>query len=184
MNYYELLGVSRDATEAEIKKAYRALVKEVHPDSGNPGDVERFREIRKAYETLSDPDKRRAHDSTPTRPVSWTGGFDEPLAPFREVGARRRREPPVHLDIVLTMEEAETGGDVVLEAPHDADCPACAGRGLGFFGWCGTCRGEGWLRVRERYVFRIPPGARHGEVVTATDGRLRGQIRVRRIPAS
>jgi curved DNA-binding protein len=95
VRYYELLGVSAGASDSEIKAAYRRLALQFHPDSGRPGDVERFREIQEAYETLSDPERRRTYDSARSHriPVSWTGGFEEPLAPFREVFARPRRVP-------------------------------------------------------------------------------------------
>ena len=189
MDYYETLGVARDATEAEIKKAYRALAKEAHPDSGNPGDIARFHGIQKAYEVLSDLRQRQAYDAgrsplsptSPTSPASWTGGFEEPLVPFREV--RPRTGPTsVHLDIVLSPEEAQRGGEVVLEAPNERSCEPCGGRGLDFFGWCSECRGEGWLQTRERIRFRVKSGMHHGDIVTAraSDGRvIRAQIRLK-----
>ncbi|GMR23873.1 MAG: hypothetical protein BMS9Abin37_2347 [Acidobacteriota bacterium] len=186
MDYYQTLGVARHATEAEIKKAYRARVKEVHPDSGNPGDISRFHAIRKAYEVLSDVTQRRAYD-TGGSPVSWTGGWtgelEQALPPFREL--RPRTVPTstsVHLDIVLSHDEAQRGGEVVLEAPHERSCERCAGKGLDFFGWCSECRGEGWLQTCERIRFRVKPGLTHGDIVTsrASDGRvIRAQIRIK-----
>lgn len=181
MSHYDTLGVARDATEGEIKKAYRALAKQLHPDSGNPGDITRFRAIQAAYEVLTDAKRRREYDAA-SFPMSWTGGFDEPLAPFREI---RRRGPAVgrsHLDIVLSPEEARRGGELVLEAPNERTCERCGGRGLDFFGWCSDCRGEGWLRSRERIRFRLSRGLSHGDVVTATapSGRtIRARIRIR-----
>ena len=182
MDYYRTLGIGRHASEAEIKKAYRALVKEVHPDSGNAGDIRRFHELQKAYEVLSDVTQRRAYDIAES-PLSWTGGFDQPLAPFRDLRSRTApTSTSVHLDIVLTHDEAQRGGDVVLEAPHERTCDRCAGKGLDFFGWCSECRGEGWLQTRERIHFRVKPGLNHGDTVTsrASDGRLiKAQIRIK-----
>jgi DnaJ-class molecular chaperone len=180
VSHYDTLGVARDASDADIKKAYRALVKQVHPDSATPGDIARFREIQRAYEVLSDDAQRRNYDNTPA-PVSWTGGFAEPLAPFREVRPRTARAP-AHLDIVLSPEEARRGGEVVLEAANERTCAHCSGRGLDFFGWCSECRGEGWTQGREPIRFRLTRGINHGDVVTATatDGRkVRAQIHIR-----
>lgn len=183
MDYYETLGVARDATEGEIKKAYRALVKETHPDSGNSGDIARFHAIQKAYEVLSDVNQRHFYDAgpSPSSPTSWTGGLEEPLAPLCEVRPRVPRTP-AQLDIVLSLEEAQRGGEVVLEALNERSCERCAGRGLDFFGWCSECRGEGWLQTCERIRFRVKPGVSHGDIVTCrgSDGRaVRAQIRIR-----
>ena len=183
MRYYELLGVSSSASDSEIKAAYRRLALQLHPDSGRPGDVERFREIQEAYETLSDTEKRCAYDRarSPVVPVSWTGGFEEPLAPFHEVFARPPRVAPVELDIVLSEGEAARGGEAVLEIAKDIDCLECGGSGFGFYGWCPGCRGERVVRARERIRFRIPPGAESGDVVLgrAGDGsKVRARIRV------
>jgi molecular chaperone DnaJ len=189
MDFYERLGVSPSATEAEIKTAYRRLAKILHPDSGTPGDVARFRGIQEAYETLSDPEKRRSYDagSAPGHavPVSWTGGFEEPIPWFREtrrVSPRERFEAPVHLDIVMTEEEAMRGGEVILEVPSDASCGRCDGAGFDFFGWCRACLGDGLVRTFERLRFRLPAGVETGDVVSAArpDGAfVRALVRVR-----
>ena len=192
MDFYGLLGVSRDATDAEIKTAYRRLAKILHPDSGTPGDVERFRSIQEAYETLSDPARRASYDAVGAGiagqavPVSWTGGFEEPIPWFSETRRasppRDRFREPVHLDIVMTEEEAMRGGEVILEVPSDASCGRCDGVGLDFFGWCRACLGDGLVRTFERLRFRLPAGVETGDVVSAArpDGAfVRALVRVR-----
>jgi molecular chaperone DnaJ len=186
MTFYERLGLAADATESEIKRAYRRLAKRFHPDTGEPGDAERFREIQEAYETLSDPDRRRVYDSggRGPAPVSWSGGFEEPIPPwgaFREVTPRPRSQPAVHLDIVLSHAEARRGGEVVLDVPSEIACAGCRGRGLDFFGWCAECGGTGALRLYERLRFRIPAGVENGESTSArrADGTwVRARVRV------
>jgi DnaJ-class molecular chaperone len=183
VSYYETLGVPPGASETEIKAAYRRLALRFHPDSGQPGDVERFREIQQAYETLSDPEKRRHYDGarSHTVPVSWTGGFEEPIPPFREIFARQPRVAPVDFDVVLSEREAARGGEAILEVARDVDCRDCGGSGFGFYGWCPSCRGDGAVRARERIRFRIPAGAESGDVVQARAGdgsSVRARIRV------
>jgi DnaJ-class molecular chaperone len=183
LDYYEILGVRPDASETEIKGAYRRLARQYHPDSGDPGDVERFRLVQEAYETLSDSSRRHSYDSRRQAPVSWTGGFEEPIPPFREEIRRPRRRASIHLDLVLTDEEARRGGEAILEVPGDVDCERCAGHGFDFFGWCSACRGDGFTRVYERIRFHIPGGVEGGEVVTARriDGStVRALLRVSR----
>jgi len=185
MTPYEILQVSTDATEAEIKGAFRRLAKALHPDSGDPGDVERFRQVQQAYDTLSSPERRRAYDASQRAPVSFVGGFTETVPPFRrgfEEVRTPRPEPSAHLDIVLSEGEARRGGSAVLEVPVEAACSRCGGRAFDFFGSCPSCAGSGRRRLFERLVFVLPPGVEDGELVTARrrdGGRVRARVRVR-----
>ena len=95
-DYYAVLGVARDATPEEIKKAYRRLARQLHPDV-NPDEEERFKEVTKAYEVLSDPQKRELHDLGGD-PFSTGGGFGSGFG-FSDImdaffGGRRRRPRP------------------------------------------------------------------------------------------
>ena len=88
-DYYAVLGVSRDASPEEIKKAYRRLARQLHPDV-NPDEEERFKEVTKAYEVLSDPQKREMHDLGGD-PFSTGGGFGLGLRLLRHHGRVLRR---------------------------------------------------------------------------------------------
>ncbi len=157
-DYYELLGVEKNADEKQIKSAYRKLAMKYHPDK-NPGDKvaeEKFKEINEAYEILSDPDKRKRYDqfghSAFTQGGAGAGGygnfqgfsFDDLLnemfgmgmgGGFRSSGfgggggPRRTRGADVHTEVVLTFEEAAFGKKVDVEYLRTEECEHCSGTG-------------------------------------------------------
>ena len=112
MNCYEVLGVHKEASQSEIKKAYRTLVKQHHPDTG--GSEERFKEISTAYETLSDPQKRQEHDM---RQSFGSGGFDQFFnqfngdfaSMFNNAFSQQAKGQDVRIRVNLTMEEVYHG---------------------------------------------------------------------------
>ncbi|MDJ0925231.1 MAG: molecular chaperone DnaJ [Acidimicrobiia bacterium] len=164
-DYYEILGVSRDATQDDIKKAFRQLARDTHPDA-NPDDPEaeaRFREIAEAYEILSDPQRRAAFDRGEQFGAgdlfSSFGGLDDILQQFfgggfGGFGGMGRRGPQRGGDISVTVDldlsEAATGVSRSIEVTAPERCPACGGSGAepGHDPRrCPTCNGAGQVQV-------------------------------------
>lgn len=169
-DYYEVLGVDRSATPGEIKKAYRQLAREYHPDVSNAPDAEaRFKEINEAYEVLSDPDKRVTYDRF-GRVGSGLGGFGfdfgfrDPFEIFEEVFGRgfgfrtstrrgARRGADLRYDLHLTFEEAVFGCEKEIEVTRHEVCPGCKGSraepGTSPVR-CSECNGSGQVRRVQR----------------------------------
>ncbi len=162
-DYYEILGVSRDATQEDIKKRFRSLARDTHPDA-NPDDPhaeERFREIAAAYEVLSDPAKRARYDRGDTFGgdlFSQFAGLDEILqqffggAGFGFGGMRRgpRRGGDVGVTIELTLDEAAAGVSREIDFAAAVRCSECSGSGAAPGTTpvrCATCGGAGQVQV-------------------------------------
>jgi curved DNA-binding protein len=153
MDHYETLGVQRDATEQDIKRAYRKLASKHHPDKG--GDQEQFKRIQGAYEVLSDPDKRAQYDNpNPFDQFDGFGGGNPFESIFGDIfGARRRPEtnPNGVVDITITLLQAYTGTNMIVNTGYtqlDVSIPQGADEGDKL-----RIPGKGPVRIRE-----LPPG--------------------------
>jgi molecular chaperone DnaJ len=181
MDLYIVLGVARGATIGEIKRAYRRLARRYHPDI-NPGDREaaaRFRDVLAAYETLTDPDRRRRYDSgemeapgSDADPFGFAG-FDfssrvhgERATTFGDLfedvfGRQERRDRPssepgadLHVKAVLSFEQAWHGAAVPVTVTRQITCGSCAGRGARPIAeaTCVTCQGAGSIRAARGHM--------------------------------
>ncbi len=178
-DYYEVLGVDRDAGTEEIKKAYRALVMKYHPDRNpdNPEAVEVMKDLNEAYAVLSDPKKRQLYDLygheglagyTPediARGVdfsdvfrdfgdifSFSGSFLGDLFGRRPRRARPRKGADLSYDIAITLEEAAAGIKKDIRLVRTEACPVCKGTGAqpGGLQVCDQCRGTGQISSERR----------------------------------
>lgn len=143
-NYYEILGVSEDATQDDIKKAYRQLSKQYHPDV-NPNGEEKFKEISEAYENIGDESKRTNYDNARKNPFAdGMGGFDIHSMFEHMMGQNRRppKAPDKIVEVVLTPVESFFGIKKDIEFDSFEKCDPCNGSG-GERSVCNTCKGRG-----------------------------------------
>ena len=174
-DYYEVLCISRDASEAELKKAYRRLAMKYHPDrtSGDDDDTEdKFKECKEAYEILSDANKRAAYDqyghagvdpSMGGRPGAGGGGFEDVFGDVfgdifgggrRGGGQRAHRGSDLQYNLELTLEEAVFGTEVKIRVPTLTSCKTCSGSGAKAgtsATTCTTCGGAGQVRMQQGF---------------------------------
>lgn len=200
-DYYEVLGVSRDASAEEVKKAYRRLAHQLHPDK-NPGNKEaeeRFKEVTEAYEVLSNPERRAAYDRFGTgRPFEGFEGFpdfgfgsvfEDLFEGFFGTNARRRpsaqRGADLRYNLEVTFEEAALGAEKEVAIPRLETCSSCGGSGArpgtGTV-TCRVCRGTGQVRYSQGF-FALSQTCNQcrgaGFVIESPCKGCRGQGRVR-----
>jgi molecular chaperone DnaJ len=209
-DYYEVLGVARDANDQTVKSAYRKLALKYHPDR-NPGDAaaeEEFKLAAEAYAIISDADKRSAYDRFGHAGVSGAGagGFDpNAFAGFEDIfgnlgdlfgfgdmfGGRRRRGGPqrgsdLRYDLEISFEEAFTGTETSIQIPREETCETCSGSGAAAGTSpevCGQCRGSGQLRFQQGFLTVARPCSTcrgSGKVISKPCQACRGAGRVGR----
>jgi len=209
-DYYDILGVSRDAGDDDVKRAFRRLAKQYHPDR-NPDDADaerRFKEVNEAYEALKDPQKRAAYDRFGH--AAFDGGmgggahgfgadftssmsemFDDLFGEF--MGGRRERSRSGHergidlrYNMEITLAEAYEGKTAQIRVPGSVTCEACSGSGAKPGTkptTCRTCAGSGRVRASQGFftIERTCPGCQgYGEIIEDACAACGGSGRVTR----
>ncbi len=207
-DYYEVLGVSREAGEQEIKSAYRKLALQFHPDRNpnNPDAEEKFKECSEAYAILADADKRAAYDRFGHAAVNGggSGGFDPTV--FQDVseifgdffgfgdlfgggsrrGSRAQRGPDLREDVTLEFEEAVFGTETNVMVRRHETCEECRGSGAAAGKTpvsCRSCGGRGQVRYQQGFfsMARTCPTCQGvGSVITDPCLKCKGEGRVLR----
>lgn len=151
MDYYQTLGINREATSDEIKTAYRKLAKQYHPDrnQNNAKAEEKFKSVQEAYDVLIDPQKRQTYDQYGTSNPMPNGnyGSGDPFASIFEsfFGPSRRQSADVKIEHVITLEDIASGTEKTIKYQRGKTCTAC--RGLGGSGKkCEHCNGYGHVQ--------------------------------------
>lgn len=167
-DYYDILGVKKDASQEEIKKAYRRLARKYHPDlnPGNKSAEQKFKEINEAYEVIGDPKKRAEYDQFGRVPPFEGGegfewfrpfdfGFGEDM--FSDLFGRRYveevplRGPDLVTPVDITLEEAYKGVTKPITITREIPCSACNGTGAEGSQTCPNCKGTGTIRERRGF---------------------------------
>jgi molecular chaperone DnaJ len=206
-DYYQVLELTRSASEAEIKKAYRRLAMKHHPDR-NPNDHEaegKFKEAKEAYEVLSDPQKRAAYDQFGHAGVDASRGQGRPGMDPRDAfgdifgdvfgdifgGGRRNRSQvfrgaDLRYELELDLEQAVFGDTVNLDFATLGECEECKGSGSAKGAkpvTCETCNGQGQVRMQQGFFTvqqTCPRCQGRGQTVSDPCGKCRGQGRTRK----
>ena len=178
-DYYDILGIPRNADDKEIKKAYRNLARKYHPDvCKQPGAEEKFKEINEAYSVLSDEQKKGQYDNmghetfTNASKGSYTGaggfgggGFSADVSGFGDIfdffggGGFRRSGPQPGADLLMriqiSLEDVVSGSDRDIDVMHTEPCPACSGSGSETkrLNTCPRCGGSGQMRQAAHSAF-------------------------------
>ncbi len=174
-DYYEILGVNKDATEEEIKKSYRKLAMKYHPDRNpdNPNAEEHFKEAKEAYEMLSDDQKRAAYDQYGHAGVEQGAGaggfggagfgdafgdiFGDIFGGGRQGGGQRNnvyRGADLRYNMEISLEDAAKGTETKIRIPVQAACETCKGTGAKAGKspvTCSTCAGHGQVRMQQGF---------------------------------
>lgn len=175
-DYYEILGISKEATQDEIKRSYRELAKKWHPDR-NPDNREeaetKFKEISEAYEVLHDPDKRRRYDSGGLSESDININFNDIFSTFGDIfgeswfgggfhstwggGLKQKKGANRRLRVTLGLEEIVKGCTKRFNVKKEVSCPHCSGTGSssGNAQVCPKCKGSGHIIVTNRSSFGI-----------------------------
>ena len=202
-DYYDILDVSRDADENDIKKAYRKLAIKYHPDK-NPGDKEaeeKFKEATEAYDVLRTPEKRQRYDQYGHAGLEGnTSGFSgfgvnlddilsdvfgDVLGGFGRTQRRPQQGRSLQTNIEITLEEAFNGKDITIEVPRIESCPECSGSGAergSTVETCPQCYGRGQVTQSQGFFTMSRPCPRcHGEgqIVQNPCRNCNGQGRIR-----
>jgi molecular chaperone DnaJ len=189
-DYYEVLGITRDASDEEIKKSYRRLAFKYHPDH-NPEDgaADKFKEVNEAYEVLSDPEKRAAYDRFGHSGADGLfgrgfegfdlGGFGDIFDAFFGGAATAARQAPqrgadLHYNVTISFEEAAFGCEKEIDISRIEYCSVCQGTGCKLGSKpsrCPDCNGTGQVRrVQQSFFGRF--------VSTVTCSRCRGEGKI------
>lgn len=204
-DYYEVLGVQKNASEDDLKKAFRRLAMKYHPDR-NPDDAEaeaKFKEAKEAYEVLTDQNKRSAYDQFGHAGVEQVGmGNGRSSAGFGDIfedlfgnifgenggrrggGTRAYRGSDLQYNLELSLEEAVTGKEVDIRIPTLKTCETCSGTGAkkgSYPQTCSTCRGQGQVRSQQGFFSvqqTCPQCHGNGKVITDPCPDCHGQGRI------
>ena len=203
-DYYEVLGVAKDAEERDIKKAYKRLAMKFHPDrtKGDKELEEKFKEVQEAYEVLTDSQKRAAYDQyghagvDPNRGGAGFGGGADFGDIFGDVfgdifgggrgrgGPRARRGADLRYNLELSLEEAVRGKEVEIRVPTLQNCDECHGSGAKKGTsptTCPTCHGNGQVQMRQGFFAvqqTCPTCSGKGKIVSDPCRKCHGQGRV------